>query len=143
MDAKTYLKISTINLVFLLIGLSIGVGLMSSGLVSVHAQTQTKENTPTRDGAATKVERASSTCDEAHFECVTPTMTVGVAGFNQVLAHQVATDQVIVSGIDLLRLHENTLNLIRSKNPLISLQDIQRVVDDSRVAKPLRLRPQQ
>jgi len=47
MDAKTYLKISAINLGFMFVGLSIGVALMS-GLVAVHAQ-------PTKDTPPAKV----------------------------------------------------------------------------------------
>jgi hypothetical protein len=80
-------------------------------------------------------------CDESHFECISPGITSGTAAFNQLLAHQIAGDQVMVQGIDILKLQEGTLNLIRSRNPLISLQELQKVVDDAKVSKPLRLRP--
>jgi len=98
------------------------------GKVSVHAQ-------GTKDVATTKVERTL----DPNFEYVTPTITAGVAGFNQVLAHQIAADQLMIQGIDILRLDENILNLLRAKG--VSLAETQKAVDEAKVAKPLRLRP--
>jgi hypothetical protein len=93
-----------------------------------------------QDTKATPAKPAPATCDEAHFECVSPGLTTGSAAFNQVLAHQLAADQVMVQGIDLLKMDENILNLLRTKGA--TLAEIQKVVDDAKVPKPLRLRPQ-
>ena|ERR1700693_2758929 len=138
MDAKTYLKVSIINLTFLLVGVLIGATVVSFMFFTGTAHAQ---GPPAKMDTGGKAAQVPALCDESRFECVTPLITAGVGGFNQLLAHQFATDQIMVQGIDLLKLHENTLNLIRSKNPAISLQDIQKVVDDSKVSKPLRVRP--
>jgi hypothetical protein len=132
MDAKTYLKVSIINLAFLLVGVMIGATVVSFLFFTGTAHAQSP---------AAKMDAKANPpqCDESRFECVSPTMTSGPAGFYQLLSHQVAADQVMVQGIDLLKLHENTLNLLKSKN-ILTLAEIQKVVDDSRVAKPLRLR---
>jgi hypothetical protein len=138
MDAKTYLKVSAMNLVFLGAGLLIGPTIVRSInlLRVVHAQDDGKAPKP-----PAKLEPAKPVplCDDTKFECVSPSMTTGAAGFNQLLAHQIATDQIMVQGIDLLKLHESTLNLLRSKN-IATLPEIQKVVDDSRALKPLRLK---
>ena len=72
-------------------------------------------------------------------EEITPTMTVGSAGIGTVLAGRIATDQIMVRGIDLIKLHENTLNLLREKG-IVSLSDLNRIVDNSRPEKVLRMK---
>jgi len=137
MDAKTYLKVSAVNLLFLVAGTLVGpVAVKSFDLFRVvHAQSENGVK-----GAAAKADAPKPpNCDENKYECVSPGMTIGAGGFYQVLAHQVAADQVLNQGIDLLKLHENTLNLLRSKN-IASPAEIQKVVDDAKVARPLRLR---
>jgi hypothetical protein len=57
MDLKTYLKVSAINLIFLLLGLLLGIGLRTE-TPAVHAQAkqaQTTDSVSTRDGVSTKV----------------------------------------------------------------------------------------
>ncbi len=72
-------------------------------------------------------------------EEITPIMTVGSAGIGTVLAGRIATDQIMVQGIDLIKLHENTLNLLREKG-IVSLSDLNKIVDNSRPEKVLRMK---
>jgi hypothetical protein len=138
MDARTYLKISTINLLFLLVGVFIGVAFMS-GLVSVHAQDQTKDSVPVHDQATTKVERASSTCDESKFECVVPEISGRAAAFGVLLAGRTASDQAAVNGYDILKLHQSLLNTLQEKK-ILSTADVQGIIQSARVEKPLRVK---
>ena len=143
MDAKTYLKISAINLTFLLAGVLIGAMFMS-GVIAVHAQG--KESIPTHDTVTTRVDRAPTTpapqsaaCDDAKFECVSPGISSGTAAFGTLLANRIAADSLTVNGYDLLKLQENTLRLIMRKTGA-TVEEIQKAIDDSRSTKPLRVR---
>jgi hypothetical protein len=136
MDAKTYLKVSIINLAFLLVGVLIGATVVSFMFFTGTAHAQ---GPPAK--MDTKAAAASPLCDSSRFECLSPDMTARVIGINQLLANQIAADQIMVQGIDLIKVHENTLNLLKLKG-IASLAEIQKVIDDARVQKPLRLRPQ-
>ncbi len=143
MDVKTYLKISIINLIFLLVGVLIGIACMT-GLSSVDAQAQVKETLPTRDGATTKVERApaspqTTACDESSFECVSAGISSGSAAFGILLANRMASDTLSVNGYDLLKLHDSTLKMLAHKG-LLTTGESQQIINDAKVAKPLRLR---
>jgi len=136
MDAKTYLKISGINLIFLSVGILVGIALMS-GVIPVHAQVT--------DKATTKVERAPAApipqCDDSRFECVTPLMTASSAGFGTVLANRIASDQLMVNGFEPLKLHDATISTLQSKGYLTA-GDVKEIVEAGRVKKPLRLKTQ-
>jgi hypothetical protein len=137
MDLRTYAKASAINLAFLLAGALIGPVVthphnLFQGVV--HAQA------PTKDGPNKPLAKVEPQAPPDNAEYVSPGITTGVAAFYQVLAHQAAFDQVMVQGIDLLKLQENTLNLLRTRG--IPNAELQKVVDDSRVPKPLKIKPQ-
>jgi hypothetical protein len=115
-----------------------------SGVIAVHAQG--KESIPTHDAATTKVDRAPATpapqsaaCDDAKFECVTPGISSGTAAFGTLLSNRIAADNLTVNGYDLLKLQENTLRLIVRKTGATG-EEVQKAVDDSRSARPLRVR---
>jgi len=109
MDAKTYLKISAINLGFLAAGVGIGIYIDSG---RVHAQEQ--------------------------FESVSPVVTVGLMGIGTLLAGRIAGDQISSHGIDLLKFDENVLNYL-SSHGVGTAAGWQGVVADSRVPKPLQM----
>jgi len=137
MDAKTYLKVSGVNLIFLAAGLLIGPTVVRSisMLRVVHAQ----NDTPSQRAPA-KIEQAKPPkCDEARYECVSPEMTSGAAGFGTVLANRIASDQLMVNGFDPLKLHDGTLSALQGKG-ILTASDVQRIVESAKVAKPLRLR---
>jgi len=145
MDAKTYLKISAINLVFLLAGTLIGIAFMA-GMSAVHAQTtqaQTKESTPTRDSATVKVDRAPTTpALDPDVEYVTP--GVGLGGpvvTNMLLANRIACDRIQVNGFDLLKFNDALLNFLARKG-IASPIDIQIIVQAGKADRPLRIKPQ-
>jgi hypothetical protein len=116
MDAHTYLKISAINLSFLMAGMWIGSQLFSGRRSTmVHAQQQ--------------------------FEDITPGVSTGTMAVGTFLAGRIATDQLMVQGIDILKLNENLLNLLARK-PMVATQlELQGVIDKSRVEKILRMKP--
>ena len=113
-NRKIYIKVSLINLSFLLVGVLMGVLFMEQRQTSiVHAQ--------------------------GDFEEVVPIMTVGSAGIGTLLANRIAADQVFVRDFDLLKIDEGILNLLSSKGYANSLE-IQSIISSSKSAKPLRVK---
>jgi len=107
--------VATTNVITLLAGILIGLYLPQ--LPPVFAQTPKPE-----------------------IEEIAPIMTVGSAGIGTLLAGRIATDEIAVKGLDLLKLHENILNLLASKPGLFSQADIQGVIDKSRPRAILRMK---
>jgi hypothetical protein len=68
-------------------------------------------------------------------EEITPNLSSGSAAFGTLLAGRIASDEIAVRGIDLIKLHENTLNLLASKPLFFTPGDIQLL---SRSPKPER-----
>jgi hypothetical protein len=133
MDAKTYLKISAINLLFLLIGLILGVTIMDhSGLV--HAQDK---------GAAAKAEAPSvKPPEDPNVEYVIPGVSLGgPVVTNTLLANRVACDRLQVNGFDVLKLNDAILNLLARKG-VASPTDVQAIVQAGKADRPIRIKPQ-
>ncbi len=74
------------------------------------------------------------------IEEIAPFMTTASAAFGTLLAGRIATDEIAVRGLDLVKLHENTLNLLASKPGLFSQAEIQAVIDKSRAKTILRMK---
>jgi len=74
------------------------------------------------------------------FEDVSPAVSAGTAAFGTLLAGRFAADQATVQGIDLLKLHEATLNFIARKNFGTTSAELQAVVDSAKVPRPLRVK---
>jgi hypothetical protein len=131
MNARLYLKVSAINLCFLLAGILVWqvVSANTWQLHAAHAQDQ-------------PASRNASAAPSTDFEYVTPSITYGVGGFNQVIARQVAADEIMAQGVDLLKLHEATLNLLITKK-VATVGEVQRVINGAKVERPLRIRPLQ
>jgi hypothetical protein len=133
MDAKTYLKISAINLVFLLVGILLGIA-FTTGLVGVHAQSK---DTPT-----TKMEKGTSQPPalDPNAEYVTPGVTLGGPVLtNTLLANTLACDRLQVNSFDLLKVNDAILKLLAKMGA--SPADIQQVVQSGRADRPLRIKP--
>lgn len=133
MDAKTYLKISAINLVFLSAGILIGVA-FTTGLVGVHAQT--------KDTPATKMEKGipQSAALDPNAEYVTPGVTLGgPVVTNTLLANTLACDRLQVNGYDVLKLNDAILKLLTRMG--VSATEIQQVIQSGKAEKPLRIKP--
>jgi hypothetical protein len=107
------------NLVVLAVGIMIGV-YMSPHLesrVQASSDPQTTPVVPTPAGNTP--------------EQITPGVTTGTFGAYLVLAHHVQSDEMVVNGLDLLKLHEGELNLL-SKTLGVTQQDVQNVVNNAR-----------
>jgi hypothetical protein len=104
---KSYIIASAINLSFLAIGLF--VGLLYADLRSVvHAQTRLSPEQINTDRA---------------FKWLAAVTFV---------SHQMVTDQAIAGGVDLVKLHENTLGLLSSKGVATSAE-VEAAIDKARV----------
>jgi hypothetical protein len=112
MDTKTYVRVSVINLAFLLAGMGLR-GAMENRVV--HAQL--KEN----------------------VEEITPLISGGSAAFGTLLAGRIAADQIMVKGIDVGKLQENIINLLANKPFVASQAELQAAVNNARVT-PLRMK---
>ena len=112
MDGRTSLKVSAINLAFLICGGIAGVyvrGFFPPS--SVHAQQQ--------------------------FEEISPNISTASMAVGTLVAGRVATDQLTVQGVDLVKLHENTINYV--SRYVGTADGWKGVIADSRAAKPLRM----
>jgi hypothetical protein len=112
MDAKTYVKISVVNLAFLLAGMGIRSAMETR---EVHAQTK------------------------QDVEEITPMISSPSAAFQTLLAGRIAADQVMVKGVDIVKLQENLINLLATKPFVASQAEFQAAIDKARVT-PLRMK---
>ncbi len=77
---------------------------------------------------------------QPQFEEVSPVMTAGSAAFGTLLAGRLAADEIAIQGIDLVKLHQNTLNLLGTKTALFTKAELESVIQKSRVPTPLRMK---
>jgi hypothetical protein len=142
MDAKTYLKVTSVNLAFLLVGALIGPPVVSTSHylfdAVIHAQSKENPDKPPAKVEASKSSPASS-CDDAHFECLAPSISTGTAAFGIVLANKIASDQLMVNGFEPLKLHDETLAMLQRKG-ILTAADVRQIVKAARVEKPLRVK---
>jgi hypothetical protein len=110
------------HLVMLLVGILVGVLLPE--LPRVIAQQQSSAKEPPK----------------AAVEEITPGITAPSAAFGTLLAGRIAGDEITSRGIDLVKLHENTLNLLARKPGLFSKDELEDVIVKARVLKPLRVK---
>jgi hypothetical protein len=141
MDARSYLKVSGVNLVFLVAGILIGpFAVRTFDLMRVvYAQV---EKPPAR--AASKIEQPKppgEACDDSKYECVTVGIASGTAAFGTLLANRLASDQLMVNGFEPLKLHDATLAALVRKG-ILSNSDVEQIVEAARVKRPLRLKNQ-
>jgi len=70
---------------------------------------------------------------------VSPGVTTGTFGANLILAHEIATDRVIINGYDIMKMQSNILNYLASR-PLAETADIQGIVARSQADTVYRLK---
>lgn len=127
MNAKTYLQISALNLLFLIVGVAIGAtAVLVSG--SAHAQDAKVAEKPATDN-----------CDATKFDCVSPNISSGTALFGILISNRIGADRLEVNGYEPLKLHEKTLQLLARKG-LLTGAEIEQIISTSKAEKPLRLK---
>ena len=113
---------SLVNLATLLIGITIGIILaphLEKPAHAVSAEPQAPVPAPT------------SAATPGGPEQITPGMTVGSIGTYLLLSHHIQSDELVVNGIDLLKLHEGELDLI-SKLPGVNPGQVQGIVNNAK-----------
>jgi flagellar basal body-associated protein FliL len=76
---------------------------------------------------------------QPNIQEVSPGVTTGTFGANLILAHEVATDRLIINGFDLMLMNQNILNYLGSR-PYNERADIQNIINNSRAATIYRLK---
>ena len=112
----------TINFVTLLTGLTIGFLAGTSN-------------------ASERVVLAQSTGaqDKQEVEEISPGLTTGAIGVHTLLASRIASDSIMIQGVDLMSLHENMLNLLRTKG-IATTSELQRLIERSRAKTVLKMK---
>ena len=122
--------VSLVNLVTLLIGIGIGVMLAPHFEKGARAATGIGQSPP----ASTLPQSANipvSPLAPSGVEQISPGLTVGSVGVYLLLSHHVQSDELVVNGIDLLKLHEGELGLL-SRIPGVSPLELQGIVNSAR-----------
>ena len=135
MDAKTYLKISGLNLAFLVAGALIGPLVVNSAGVVAHAQ----ETTKSAAKADTPKETAKPPAEDPNFEYVSPNMSGGVIAANIFVGNRVVCDRLVVNGYEPLKLNDGILAALQSKG-VLNAMEVQRIVAAAKTEKPIRIR---
>jgi len=139
MDAKSYLKISGVNLLFLVAGILIGPFAVRTFDVMRIVHAQSDKSSP---HAASKIEQpkpSAESCDDSKYECVAVGIASGSAAFGTLLANRIASDQLMVNGFEPLKLHDATLAALVKKG-ILTNSDVEQIVEAARVKRPLRLK---
>jgi hypothetical protein len=126
-NAKTYFKVSAANFAFLVAGAVLSPAIVRSlDYIGVaHAQ-------------SAKVEPKPSVQD-GNYEYISPSISANAGAFETLLAHRVATDQLMVNGYDILKLQNALLSALLTTGR-ISQEQARDIAESSKV-KPLRLQP--
>lgn len=111
---RTYAGITILNVVLFFGGFSVGISYRNRA--AVYAQQQ-------------------------EFEDISPVISAGSAAFGTVLAGRVATDKMIVSGYDMLKMQETVLNVIGKGNPGLQAE-LQVAVNAAKVSPVPRMKPE-
>jgi len=106
------------NLAVLLVGITIGVVLAPH--IEKHAE-----------AAGVQEQQATPVPPSSGPEQIQPTMTAGSVGAYLLLAHHVQSDELVVNGIDILKLEQGELNLL-AKIPGVYPWQVQGIIDDAK-----------
>jgi hypothetical protein len=111
------------SLAILAVGLAVGfaVGVMYHPQQEVQAQS------------------VATPASSPNIQEVSPGVTTGTFGANLILAHEVATDRLIINGFDLMKMESNILNYLASR-PLAESADIQNIVNRSQADTVYKLK---
>ncbi|MGA8090097.1 MAG: hypothetical protein WCA10_22695 [Terracidiphilus sp.] len=119
---------SLINLLTLLIGITIGIILAPHLERPAHAL-----------GAEPQV--ALSTTPPSGPEQITPQISAGNAAVYLFLAHHIQSDELVVNGIDMLKLQQGEVNLL-SRIPGVNPLELQGIVNSAKDTHLYQVAPQ-
>jgi hypothetical protein len=125
--AMRYALISLINLLTLAVGITIGVLLAPHVERHVQAEEGQAQSQSAGQGQPAGQEPTNGP------EQIQPTITAGSIGAYLLLAHHVQSDELVVNGIDVLKLEQGELNLISSL-PGVPSWRIQQIVDGAKAS---------
>lgn len=117
-----YALTSFANLLILLAGITIGI------VLAPHIEKSVSANSGVQ---AAQTAPPPQVTPSNGVEQVQPAMQAGTVGFYLLLAHHTQTDELVVGGIDILKLEQGELNLL-SRMPGVYPGQIQAIVDDAR-----------
>jgi hypothetical protein len=112
---------AAINLATLLIGLILGV------LLAPHLEKPAQAFSAEPQNQSVPTAPAPTSGPEQ----IQPGVTTGSFGAYLVLAHHIQSDELVVNGIDIMKLQQGEINLL-SRSLGITQQDIQNVINDAR-----------
>jgi hypothetical protein len=125
-----YATVSAINLAILLVGIAIGVMIAPRIDKTVNAYATDQQASP---------QQSAATNGNANPKIAQPQMTVGTAAVYLLLTHHIQADELVVNGIDLIKLHQEELNLL---SRFISAQDLSKAVSNAKDTELYTLPPQ-
>jgi hypothetical protein len=120
-------QIALVNLLTLLVGIAIGVVIaphVERPVKAADAEGQAPVTSQTILPPGNLVGKSVAT------ETARGTTLGGTAGTYLLLAHHIQSDELVVNGIDLLRLEQGELNLL-ARTPGVSSGDVQRILTDA------------
>jgi hypothetical protein len=117
-----YALVSFANLLTLAVGMTIGVVLAPHFEKQVQAVSADPQSSPSTS--------TTTTAAASGPEQISPTMTAGSIGAYLLLAHHVQSDELVVNGVDILKLEQGEINLL-SKVPGVYPWQIQSVISDA------------
>jgi hypothetical protein len=141
MDAKTYLKVTAVNLALLGVGALVNPAIVKTMAIIrvVHAQDD-KNPPPTKAPAKADAPKPTIPPECLIAECVTPGVGMPSAAIGTLLVGRFASDSAMVNGYDVLKLQDSILNALQRKG-ILSPAEAQAVANNAKVEKPLRVKP--
>jgi hypothetical protein len=125
LGAMKYALASLANLLTLAIGIALGV------MLSPHLEKPAHAFSAAPQATAPPVTTPLAATPNGP-EQISPTMTVGSIGTYLLLAHHIQSDELVVNGIDVLKLEQGEINLL-ARTLGINPQDVQNIVNDAKV----------
>jgi hypothetical protein len=86
-----------------------------------------------------QVQAQAAATPSPNIQEVSPGVTTGTFGANLILAHEVATDRVIINGYDVMKMQQNILNYLASR-PFAERADIENIIKSSQADTVYRLK---
>jgi hypothetical protein len=128
-----YTLAAFVNLLTLAVGIAIGILLAPRLERSVHANVDPQ-------AAQQANQSPPPTAEPAGPIQVQPGMTIGTIGAYQILSHHIQSDELVVNGIDLLKLEQGEFNLLSSLG--VPTSKLDQIVADARKTQLYQVAPQ-
>jgi hypothetical protein len=125
-----YAVISCINLAILLVGIAIGV-MLSPRIERAASASSVQQATPEQ---APPPQAPAFTVDANGVKIIPakPSLSAGTIAAFLLLSHHMQSDELVVNGLDLVKLHQEEINLLAR---FVSPQDIKNAVDRAKVTE--------